>query len=80
MSDDPTNDQIHLLCDVEEYDHLSKLTEQKRCDLEQLLAAGYVGQAPAGFALTAKTFKFLGDRGAVLDEALPLRHLATRLF
>jgi hypothetical protein len=37
MSDDPTDAQIAVLCDIEEHD-LSKITGDKRRDLERLLA------------------------------------------
>jgi hypothetical protein len=39
MSDDLTNAQIALLCDIGEHD-LSKLTADKRRDLERLLSTG----------------------------------------
>jgi hypothetical protein len=39
MSDDLTNAQIALLCDIGEHD-LSKLTGDKRRDLERLLSPG----------------------------------------
>jgi len=72
MSDDLTSDQIALLCDIEEHD-LFKLTEEKRDNLEQLLFDGYLEPATkhpgSALELTAKALKFLGERGAGLDEA-----------
>jgi hypothetical protein len=72
MSDDPTNGQIALLCDVGEHD-LSKLTGDKRRDLERLLSGGYVqlmkGHPGSALELTAKGIAFLGERGAGLNEA-----------
>jgi hypothetical protein len=67
MSDDLTSNQIALLCDIEEHD-LFGLTDQKRDDLEQLLAGGYVGPAQSHLKVTAKGMKFLGERGAGLNE------------
>jgi hypothetical protein len=73
LSDDLTNSQIALLCDIGEF-HLPKLTsDQKREDLERLISGGYVGptESHAGsvFMLTAKGVAFLGKRGAGLNEA-----------
>jgi hypothetical protein len=73
LSDDLTNSQIALLCDIGEF-HLPKLTsDQKREDLERLISGGYVGptESHAGsvFMLTAKGVEFLGKRGAGLNEA-----------
>ena len=73
MSDDLTNSQIALLCDIGEF-HLPKLTsDQKRRDLERLISGGYVGptesHARSAFMLTAKGIEFLGKRGAGLNEA-----------
>jgi hypothetical protein len=72
MSDDLTNSKIALLCDIEE-EALSKLTGDKRRDLERLLSGGYVeptGSHPgSAFMLTAKGAEFLGARGAGLNEA-----------
>ena len=41
MSDDLTNSQIALLCDIGEFD-LSKITDDQRRDLNRLIAADYV--------------------------------------
>ena len=76
MSDDLSNAQIALLCEIEEQD-LSKLAGDKKRDLERLVVAGYVEPAgqPHGPAhgpalrLTAKGIAFLGARGAGLNEA-----------
>jgi hypothetical protein len=72
MSDDLTNSQIALLCDIGEL-HLPKLTGDQKRDLEQLISEGYVGptegHAGSAFMLTAKGVEFLGKRGAGLNEA-----------
>jgi hypothetical protein len=72
MSDELSNDQIALLCGIEEQEP-PKLVGDKKRDLEQLVAAGYVepAGAPQGHALrlTAKGIAFLGARGAGLNEA-----------
>jgi hypothetical protein len=70
MTDDLTNDQIALLCDIGEFDPL-KQTENKKRNLERLISGGYVepaGNRPA-YKLTAKGTQFLGKRGAGLNEA-----------
>jgi len=73
MSDDLTNSQIVLFCEIGEYD-LSKATadHQKR-DLERLLAKGYVepaeGHPESALKLTAKGVALLGERGAGLNGA-----------
>jgi hypothetical protein len=71
MSDDLTNSQIALLCDIGEL-HLPKLTGDQKRDLERLISEGYVGptESHAGSALmlTAKGVEFLGKRGAGLNE------------
>jgi hypothetical protein len=72
MSDDLTDSQIALLCDIGEYDHSEAGNDKKR-DLERLIAEGYV-QATAdhpgsAFELTAKAMALLGERGAGLNEA-----------
>jgi hypothetical protein len=72
MSDDLTNSQIALLCDVGEF-HLPNLTGDQKRDLERLISGGYVGSteshARSSFMLTAKGIEFLGKRGAGLNEA-----------
>jgi hypothetical protein len=70
MSHDLTDAEIALLCSIGEFDP-SKQTEEKRHDLSRLIAGGYVevaGNRPA-YKLTAKGNKFLGERGAGLNEA-----------
>ena len=72
MSEDLTDSQIALLCDIGEHD-LSKATADQKRGLERLLSEGYVKPAedhpgPA-FKLTAKGAEFLGQRGAGLNEA-----------
>ena len=72
MSDDLTNDQIALLCDIGEFKHLNLTVERKR-DLEHLISIGYVipSESPTGSAymLTPEAHEFLGMRGATLNEA-----------
>ena len=72
MSDDLTNSQIALLCDIGECD-LSELTGDQKNDLELLLSEGYVepteSHPGSNFKLTAKGGEFLGKRGAGLNEA-----------
>jgi hypothetical protein len=72
LSDDLTNSQIALLCDIGEYDHSESGSDKKR-DLERLIAEGYVqptADHPGSvFELTAKAMAFLGERGAGLNEA-----------
>jgi hypothetical protein len=68
MSEDLTGDQIALLCDVEQHD-LFELAAQKRPDLERLISGCYVEPVESHLKVTAKGMKFLGERGAGLDEA-----------
>ena len=72
MSDDLTNSQIALLCDIGE-SNLPKLTGDQKSDLEWLLSEGYVEPTKSHpgslFKLTAKGDEFLGERGAGLNEA-----------
>jgi len=72
MSDDLTNSQIALLCDIEERDLLEADGDTKR-DLERLISAGYIeskaGDPGSPFKLTAKGAAFLGEHGAGLNEA-----------
>ncbi len=72
MSEDLTDDQIALLCAIGEFD-LSKLTADKKRDLERLISGGYVEPTErhpgSAFKLTAKALAFLGERGAGLNEA-----------
>ena len=72
MSDDLTNSQIALLCDIGEFD-LPKLTSDQKRDLERLIVGGYVrptdNHPRSAFTLTAKGVEFLGKRGAGLNEA-----------
>jgi len=71
MSDDLTNAQIALLCDIGEH-HLSEATSDQKRDLERLVSRGYVepahGDLGSAFKLTAKGAAFLGERGAGLNE------------
>jgi hypothetical protein len=72
MSDELTDSQIVLLCDIAEF-HLPDLMENQKRDLERLISDGYVkpteSRASSAFALTAKGAEFLGKRGAGLNEA-----------
>jgi hypothetical protein len=72
MTDDLTNAQIALLCDIGEHDG-SKASNEQRRDLARLIAEGYVqtaaGHPGSAFELTAKAIAFLGERGAGLNEA-----------
>jgi hypothetical protein len=72
LSDDLTNTQIALLCDIGEFE-LPKLTSDQKRDLERLISGGYVGPTEShpgsAFMLTAKGIEFLGKRGAGLNEA-----------
>ncbi|MGH6799302.1 MAG: hypothetical protein ACREDI_13075 [Roseiarcus sp.] len=72
MSDDLTNSQIALLCDIGEYDHSESASDKKR-DLERLISAGCVqlteDHPGSAFELPAKGLTFLGERGAGLNEA-----------
>jgi hypothetical protein len=72
MSDDLTDAQIALLCDIGEYDHSESRSDKKR-DLERLIAEGYVQPTAdhpgSAFELTAKAIALLGERGAGLNEA-----------
>jgi CTP-dependent riboflavin kinase len=72
MSDDLTNSQIALLCDIGEFD-LSKLTDDQNRDLNRLIAGDYVeateSRAGSALALTTKGLDFLSKRGAGLNEA-----------
>jgi hypothetical protein len=72
MSDDLTNQQIALLCDIGEF-KLPDLTIERKRDLEHLISVGYVapteGDARTAFTLTLKAHEFLSMRGATLNEA-----------
>ena len=72
MSDELTDDQISLLCDIEESDRLD-LTEEKKRYLDVLISQGYVeagkGHPASGLQLTVKGMEFLGQRGVGLNEA-----------
>jgi hypothetical protein len=72
MSDDLTDSQIALLCDIGQSDP-SRLTSDQQGDLDRLLSEGFVEltQSHPGsmFKLTAKGVECLGMRGAGLNEA-----------
>ncbi len=72
MSDDLTDSQIALLCDIGEND-LLKADANHKHDLERLISGGYVeptvNHPGSPFKLTAKGAEFLGERGAGLNEA-----------
>jgi hypothetical protein len=70
MPDQLTSDQIALLCDIGEYE-LSKATDQRKRQLQELIDRGYVladDQAPGRYKLSGKGVEFLGERGAGLNE------------
>jgi hypothetical protein len=71
MSDDLTNSQIALLCDIGEFDH--KLTGDQKRDIERLIAGDYVvlteSRTGSALTLTTKGLDFLSKRGAGLNEA-----------
>lgn len=71
MSDDLTDDQIALLCNIGEADQ-AHLAKGKERDLERLISEGYAEhmKSPLGsaFRLTAKGLEFLGERGVGLNE------------
>lgn len=75
MSDELSNADIALLCDIAQLE-AARLTGEKKRRLTRLLDAGYVesgdarpGQAGTPLKLTAKGVDFLGKRGAGLNEA-----------
>ena len=72
VSDDLTDTQISLLCDIEEHDPAKSSSDAKR-DLERLIAERYVQPTSdhpgSAYKLTAKAIAFLGERGAGLNEA-----------
>jgi hypothetical protein len=72
MSNDLTDSQISLLCDIEEHDPAKSSSDAKR-DLGRLIAEGYVQPTAdhpgSAFELTAKAIELLGERGARLNEA-----------
>jgi hypothetical protein len=73
MSEDLTDEQISLLCDIGGPAPPEHLTEDKKRDLEQLISGGYAEhtESPSGsrFKLTAKAWEFLSKRGVGLNEA-----------
>ena len=74
LSDDLTNSQIAMLCDIGEFKPPKLTNDQKHRDLERLISGGYVGpteghHSRSAFMLTAKALDFLGKRGAGLNEA-----------
>jgi hypothetical protein len=72
MSDDLTNDQIALLCEIGEHG-LFKAIDDMGPDLQRLLSGGFVepkqGESGSVLQLSAKAIAFLGERGAGLNEA-----------
>ena len=72
MSDELTNSQIALLCDIGEFD-LSKLTDDQKRDLNRLISGDYVqateSRSGSALTLTTKGLDFLSKRGAGLNEA-----------
>ena len=72
MSEDLTNDQIALLCEIGQFAP-SKLTEDQKRDLERLISGGYAEPAESHsgltYKLTPKGEAFLSERGVGLNEA-----------
>jgi hypothetical protein len=72
MSNNLTNSEIALLCAIGERDP-SKLSDDRKRDLERLVSEGYAerteGHPGTSFKLTAKGVEFEGERGAGLNEA-----------
>ena len=68
MSENLTDDQIALLCEIGESDQ-SDLAEDKKGDLQRLITEGYAEHHGSAITLTAKGVEFLGERGAGLNEA-----------
>jgi hypothetical protein len=80
MSDDLTNSQIALLCNIGEL-HLPKLTGDQKRDLERLISGGYVGptesQPRSALVLTAKgSDRCLRRRGRRRSQADRTRSVA----
>lgn len=72
MSEELTDTQVALLCDIGECDP-TKLVGDQQDNLVRLLSGGYVKpvshERGAALKLTAKGAEFLGQRGAGLNEA-----------
>ena len=76
MSDDLTNQQIALLCDIGEFKMPDLTTERKR-DLEHLISVGYVAPTE-GDARTAFTLKL--DTGSDFSGLTIVEPLASPVF
>lgn len=68
MSENLTDDQIALLCEIGESDQ-PDLAKDKEGDLHRLITGGYAEHHGSAIKLTAKGVAFLGERGAGLNEA-----------
>ena len=74
MSEELSNNQISLLCDiVDNARPLAHLDGTRKSDLETLVGQGYAelvhDQLASPYRLTAKGVAFLSERGAGLNEA-----------
>jgi len=71
MSDELSNNQISLLCNIG--DNARPLTDAMKSDLEILIRQGYAelvqDQLASPYRLTAKGIAFLSERGVGLNEA-----------
>jgi hypothetical protein len=71
MSEELTNTQIALLCDIQEHGG-APIPGDKRDDLQMLISRGYIEPSDppeAALKLTTKGITFLAERGAGLNEA-----------
>jgi hypothetical protein len=74
MSDELSNEQISLLCNIGDNARpLTHLHDAMKSDLELLIRQGYAelaqDQPASPYRLTAKGTAFLSERGAGLNEA-----------
>jgi hypothetical protein len=74
MSEELSNNQISLLCDIGDNARpLTHLHDARKSDLEALVRQGYAellhDQLASPYRLTAKGIAFLSERGAGLNEA-----------
>ena len=74
MSEELSNDQISLLCDIGDNARpLAHLHDARNSDLQMLVRRGYAelvhDQPTSPYRLTAKGIAFLSERGAGLNEA-----------
>lgn len=71
MSDDPSDSQISLLCDIGQSSRYVP-PDERRADIERLKVTGYLeivdGLQQATLQLTKKATTLLSARGATLNE------------